>query len=109
MNAEGEHTKRQRYPDGASPWRAVPLAHETFGRLGRAALTHLRKLAKEQAARLNGEGSDQAVSSLVLRWGCLLSVALHKANARNLRRALGTSAVAAGADSLPGRILAALC
>ena len=32
-----------------TPWRAVPLATETGGRLGKEALTHLQKLARKQA------------------------------------------------------------
>ena len=109
VNTEAERTKRARYPDRATPWKAVPLAHKTFGRLGTSAFAHLCKLAKEQASRLDCEGSSYAVSALVQRWGCVLSVALQRANARNLRRALGTSAAAACADSLPGRIVAGLC
>ena len=35
------------------------------------------------------EGADQAASSLLLRWACRLSAALHRENARNVRRALG--------------------
>ena len=56
--------------------------------MGRAALAHLRKLARTQAQRLE-EGADEAAHTLALRWGCRLSVALHRANARNLRRCLG--------------------
>ena len=57
-------------------------------RHGPEALRHLRLLAKRKAQALD-EGSDQAASSLELRWACRLSVALHRANARNLRSALG--------------------
>ena len=92
VNREAEADKRSRYPDGRAPWRVVPFALETHGRLGRTALLHLRKLARAQAQRLD-EGADEATSSLLLRWGCRLSVALHRANAENLRTALGTEGV----------------
>ena len=67
----------------------MPLATETGGRHGPTALKHLRKLARKQAARLQ-EGGDEAVSSLVQRWGAWLSVALQRANAAVLHSALGT-------------------
>ena len=35
--AEAESEKRRRYPAGQTPWRAVPLAVETGGRLGKDA------------------------------------------------------------------------
>ena len=89
--AEAESDKRRRYQDGQTPWRVVPLAVETGGRLGNAALRHLRQLARKQAARLE-EGSDEAASSLVTRWAAWLSVALHRANAGVLRAALGSDA-----------------
>ena len=76
---QAEADKRARYPEGRWPWHAVPLAQEAGGRHGRSALQHLRKLARAQAARLD-EGSEAAASALVLRWGCWLSVALHRAN-----------------------------
>ena len=92
VNREAAADKRSRYPDGRAPWRVVPFALETYGRLGREALLHLRKLARAQAQRLD-EGADAAASALTLRWGCRLSVALHRANAENLRTALGTKGV----------------
>ena len=70
----------------------MPLAVETFGRHGKQALKYLRKLARKKAETLD-EGGDQAVSALVLRWGCQLSVALQRANAANLRRSLGAQEV----------------
>ncbi len=88
---EAEAEKRSRYPDGQTPWRAVPLATETGGRHGPAALAHLRKLARKQASRLE-EGGDAAVSSLVQKWAAWLSVALHRANFNVLTAALGTEA-----------------
>ena len=94
-NRKAEGDKRARYPAGQSPWHALPLALETYGRHGRLAHTYLRKLARAHAARLS-EGSDEAVSTLLLRWGCRLSVALQRANAQNLRRGLGADAGAAG-------------
>ena len=50
VNAAAEADKRRRYPDGRTPWRVVPLATETGGRHGPAALKHLRALARQQAA-----------------------------------------------------------
>ena len=88
VNKEAEQEKRGRYPAARTPWKLVPLALETCGRHGREALDHLRGLAKQRSQALE-EGSDQAASALLLRWGCRLSVALHRANARNLRSALG--------------------
>ena len=78
----------RRYPSGQAPWRTVPLATETGGRHGVEALKHLRKLARKQAVNLE-EGSDAAVSSLLLKWSSWPSVALHSANAAVLRTALG--------------------
>ncbi len=89
--AEAEDDKKRRYPDGQTPWRAVPLATETGGRHGLTALKHLRKLARKQAEKLE-EGGDEAVSALVQKWGAWLSVALQRANAKVLLAALGTEA-----------------
>ena len=90
-DAEAEDDKKRRYPDGQTPWRAVPLATETGGRHGLTALKHLRKLARKQAEKLE-EGGDEAVSALVQKWGAWLSVALQRANAKVLLAALGTEA-----------------
>ena len=90
VNREAEHEKENRYPAGRSPFKVVPLALETFGRHGKQALNHLRRLARKKAEALD-EGGDEAVSALVLRWGCQLSVALQRANAANLRRCLGAA------------------
>ncbi len=100
-NKEAEGDKRSRYPAERCPYKALPLATETFGRHGRETLQYLRKLARKQASRLE-EDSDAVRSSLVLRWGCRLSVALHRANAANLRRCLGS----AGSEEVRGRELA---
>ena len=86
--AEAEGDKHRRYPAGQTPWRAVPLATETGGRLGKEALTHLHKLARKQAETLD-EGGDAAVSALLSKWAAWLSVALHAANASVARAALG--------------------
>ena len=91
VNQEAEQDKRDRYPDGRTPWRVVPLAMETYGRLGRASLQHLRSLARTHAARLQ-ESGDSTTSALLFRWGCQLSVALHRANVRNLLSCLGSEA-----------------
>ncbi len=63
---------------------------ETFGRHGQASLKHLRKLARKRAEGLE-EGGTDAVSALVLRWGCRLGVSLHRTNAANLRCCLGAA------------------
>jgi len=87
-NAEAEGDKADRYPPDRCPYKAVPLATETYGRHGRAALRYLRQLARKQAAKLE-EGGEEAAGALVARWGRWLSVALHRATARNLRASLG--------------------
>ena len=95
VNAAAEADKHRRYPAGQTPWRMVPLALETAGRHGQAALRHLRGLAREQAALLapSADGDDSAADALagqlVARWGRELSVALQRATARQLRTALG--------------------
>ena len=73
-----EADKADRYPPHRSPYKATPLAVETYGRHGRAALRYLRKLARGQAARLDEDG-DGATGALVSHWGKWLSVALHRA------------------------------
>ena len=68
----------------------VPLALETGGRHGPAALQHLRELARGEAALLgDDEAAPAAAGALMARWGRELSVALHRATARQLRTALG--------------------
>ena len=64
---EAEGDKRRRYPDGRTPFRVVPFAVVTFGRLGKTALKHLRELARERAAH-SEEGSDELASALLQRW-----------------------------------------
>ena len=68
----------------------LPLALETYGRLGKGALKHLQELARGLCAEA-GTGAEQwaAVAQLVT-WGVRLSIDLHKANARNARFALGS-------------------
>ena len=66
------------------------MALETCGRLGLAALRHLRRLARQQAAS-SPEGDLAATGALVRRWGCRLSVALQRSNATRLRSALGAA------------------
>ena len=90
-NAEAEADKTDRYPPDRCAYKAVPLALETFGRHGHSALRYLRKLARKQAAKLD-EGGEEAASVLLTRWGWWLSVALHRATARNLRASLGDEA-----------------
>ena len=87
VNSEAEGDKFLRYPTGVTPWRMVPLAVETYGRLGTLALKHLRRLAREEVAKFGGHEVWTA-HHLMARWGARLSVALHRANARNARAAL---------------------
>ena len=96
---EAEREKHLWYPAGRTPSSLVPLAVETYGRHGKEALRYLRKLARKQASQLE-EGGERAASHLVLRWGCRLSVALHRANAANLRRCLGADLRKAGGREL---------
>ena len=74
----------------------VPLALETGGRHGAAALEHLRSLARAEAALLGEDAAPAAASALAGRWGRELSVALHWATARQLRTALGADHAGAG-------------
>ena len=54
-----------------------------------------------------GEGDEETAVALVLRWVCCLSVALHRANAANFRRALSaTVGRQAGARALPAGLVA---
>ena len=94
VNTEAEGYKRARYPAEACPWRLVPLAHETYGRLGTAALKHLRLLARTEASG-DRERSKWEAHALQARWASRLSVALHAANARCARSALGAAGAAA--------------
>ena len=63
----------------------LPLALETGGRHGRAALRHLRQLA----AVVEEDRAEAVCSALCRRWGAELSVALHRATARQLRSSVG--------------------
>ena len=85
---EAEADKRRRYPDGQAPWQVVPFAVETYGRLGVAALKHLRELARARAQSF-AESGDEAASALVRTWAARISVGLHRSNAARLRSALG--------------------
>ena len=46
---------------GASELRTLPLALETFGRHGTAAVRYLRKLARKHAAKLDGDSAEDVV------------------------------------------------
>ena len=69
----------------------------TGGRHGRAALLHLRKLARARAASLEEDG-DAAASALMQRWGARLSVALHQRNTALLRSATGSEKKTGGRE-----------
>ena len=73
----------------------MPFAVEMFGRLGKEALAHLRALARGSANAVFGD-EGVASSSLVARWGCDLSVALQRANASNVHRAIGAAEACCG-------------
>ena len=64
------------------------MAFETGGRIGLAALDHLRTLARTEVAKLGGQ-ETWVPHNLLQRWCARLSVALHKANARAVRSATG--------------------
>ena len=88
VNRTAEAEKRLRYPDGRSPWSMVPVAIETFGRIGISALKLLRGLARARAQEIDRDG-QAVVSALLQRWGARISVALHRSNALRLRSSLG--------------------
>ena len=90
VNREAEAEKKRRYPDGLAPWSVIPFAVETYGRLGIAALAHLRSLARARAQGLPDGGGDVAVTALLLRWTARLSAALQRSNSRRLGTSLGT-------------------
>ena len=66
----------------------VPVAFETFGRLGSEGYFYLRKLAR-RASEQAGDDGGFAPSLLFAQWARRLSVCLHRANARMLRRGVG--------------------
>ena len=92
VNREAEAEKKRRYPDGLAPWSVIPFAVETYGRLGTAALAHLRSLARARAQGLPDGGGDVAVTALLQRWTARLSAALQRSNSRRLGTSLGTVA-----------------
>ena len=83
VNNSAELDKKRRYPEGVTPWRALPVAVETFGRLGRAGLADLRELARAETAKVGGD-AVWTTHAFLQRWCARLSVALHRANARAL-------------------------
>ena len=88
VNREAEADKKRRYPDGRAPWDVIPFALETYGRLGSAALSHLRSLARTRAQEAGAESVEYA-SVLLLKWSARISAALQRSNARRLSSALG--------------------
>ena len=88
VNREAEADKKRRYPDGRAPWDVIPFALETYGRLGSAALSHLRSLARTRAQEAGAESVEYA-SVLLLKCSARISAALHRSNARRLSSALG--------------------
>ncbi len=95
LPGESDDRRVDLYPDGRTLWRVVPFALETYGRLGRSALAHLHRLARDRASNLE-EGGDAAASALVVHWSARHSTALHRANAAKIKHALGTQDVVAG-------------
>ena len=72
----------------------VPIALETYGRVGNRAIKFVRQLAREQTAQVGGD-EVWGPHNLIARWGARLSVALHRANAANVRMAASTGGAAA--------------
>ena len=85
---EAARVKHHRYPAHRAQFRMVPLAFETFGRLGRECLEYLRTLARQAAARVADDGEVDP-SALVFQFGCSVSVALQRANVANIRKSVG--------------------
>ncbi|CAK0849615.1 unnamed protein product [Prorocentrum cordatum] len=103
MNAAAEANKHRQCHEVQAPWRTAPLALEATGCHGKAALRHLRGLAREQAAlpEPEDEGAAEALAGqLVARCCWELSVALHRATGRQLRIALGADGVGRDAELL---------
>ena len=93
--SQAEAAKHGRYPPNARVrGRLVPMAVETYGRLGTEGLRFLRKAAGRACARttalavLGGEGPPAVVGAWLERQ----SVALQKNNAAALRAAAGAAA-----------------
>ena len=104
---EGRHQRYQ--PTLRVRGRLVPLAVETYGRLGDEGLSFLRRAAARGCTRttalavLGGEGPPAALGAWLQRQSC----ALQKANAAALRAAGGATA-SWGECSAPGLEEAAL-
>ena len=91
---QAEERKHVRYPPNARVGgRLVPLAVETFGRLGEEGLRFLRRAAGRACVRttalavLGGEGPQAALGAWLQRQ----SVALQKHNAAALKAAAGAA------------------
>ena len=95
VNKEAEGDKRDRYPNDRVVWPARAFGMETFGRVGISALRLVRKLARACSVSAELADAEALPSRLLLQWGCRLSVALQRANVRNLHRCLGHSLAAA--------------
>ena len=86
-----EASKRGRYPASRCAVRMTPLVHETYGRMGPAALQYLRQLARARVAR-DPElqvGGAWAAPALLQRWIGILAVALQRANVASVQWACG--------------------
>ena len=82
---DAERRKHARYPAQQAPWRMVPVAFETFGRLGSEGYFYRRKLARRASEQAGNDGGF-APSLLFTQWARRLSVCLHRANARAILR-----------------------
>ena len=93
--ARAEAGKHEKYPPNARVrGRLVPLAVETYGRLGDEGLSFLRRAAGRACSRttalavLGGEGPPAALGAWLQRQ----SVALQKTNAAIIKAATGAAA-----------------
>ena len=79
----------------------VPVAFESYGRLGSEGYLYLKKLARKASVLAGGDGVV-APSLLFAQWACRLSVCLHRCNVRMLRKGVG------GVQATGGSLRAAL-
>ena len=98
---DAERRKHARYRPEQAPWRMVPVAFKSYGRLGSESYLYLKKLARKTSVLAGGDGVV-APSLLFAQWACRLSVCLHRCNVRMLRKGVG------GVQATGGSLRAAL-
>ena len=79
----------------------VPVASESYSRLGSEGYLYLKKLARKTSVLAGGDGVV-APSLLFAQCACRLSVCLHRCNVRMLRKGVG------GVQATGGSLRAAL-